>query len=536
MYVVTAEEMRAIDRHTIDAIGIPAAVLMENAGRETARIIGERARLQDPAVAKLNILILIGKGNNGGDGLVAARHLTEAGHDTSLLYAISPLQLSGDAALQRDIADRFGLRGLIYGEHPVAWDRYDIVVDALLGTGTSGAPREPYAALIREANGCGVPIVAIDIPSGLDADTGAVHEPSIRAELTVALAFRKRGLMQYPGLEFAGEVVCVPIGIPERLAETFGVKTYILDEIMLRGKLHVDPALPRRSDTHKGSYGHALIAAGCLRMSGAALLAARAALRGGCGLATLAVPERLRDALIGHAPELMLAAIPDGGSGDWAALAQGRAAGGAGATHATAEGAPASAACEALLTAAGGKQAVLLGPGMGRFANDTRWLRHIWPRIDAPLVVDADALNMLADAGGPAAMPRRGAPTILTPHPGEMARLVGASTRDVQRDRIGLARRYATEHGVTLVLKGAGTVVATPAGAVYLNVNGNPGMATGGAGDVLAGLIAGLLAQGLDAEQAAALGVYLHGAAGDRAAAQRPAAASLIAGDLLDVL
>jgi NAD(P)H-hydrate epimerase len=574
MYVVTAEEMRAIDRHTIDAIGIPAAVLMENAGREAARVIGEWAGLRFSAIRVLKVLILVGKGNNGGDGLVAARHLEEAGHDVTVLFAISPAQLSGDAALQRDIAERFGLRGEVYGEKPVDWGRYDVVVDALLGTGTKGAPREPYAALIREANGSGAPIVAFDIPSGLDADTGAVHEPCIRAALTVTLAFRKRGLMQYPGAELAGEVICVPIGIPERLAETFGVQTFLLDEKMLQDKLRVDLALPRRNDTHKGSYGHALIAAGCMRMSGAALLAARAALRGGCGLATLAVPERLRDALIGHAPELMLAAIPDGGSGDWAALAQGLAAdGGEGgedaaeakaqqpigaaqagtanmlpneasgvlngggaidAIHAAADSV--SSACEALLAVADGKQAVLLGPGMGRFAHDTRWLRHVWPRIAAPLVVDADALNMLADAGGPAAFPARSAPTILTPHPGEMGRLVGASTREVQRDRIGLARRYATEHGVTLVLKGAGTVVATPAGAVYINVNGNPGMATGGAGDVLAGLIAGLLAQGLDAEQATALGVYLHGAAGDRAAARRNSAASLIAGDLLDAL
>jgi NAD(P)H-hydrate epimerase len=559
MHIVTAEEMRNIDRHTIDTIGIPALVLMENAGREVAREVRSLTDRRFPDRRPARWLIMVGKGNNGGDGLVAARHLAEAGIEVSVVYAEPPERLRGEAAVQRDIAARLGIETGVYRAGEIDWRAYDGIVDALLGTGTAGAPREPYASFIREANASGLPIVAVDIPSGLDADTGAAHESCIKAELTVALAFVKRGLLQYPGAEKAGEIVCASIGIPTQLADRFGVQTYILDERTLRERLGVDPALPRRADTHKGTYGHALIAAGSRRMSGAALLAAKAALRAGCGLATLAVPDCLVEPLIGRVPELMLAGVPDGGTGEWTMMGQALDVRPRANDIATEEAAQdqmqdravvhtarsaaddmllwrVGAAREALAALARGKQAVLIGPGMGRFPGDAGWLKTAWEQIEGPLVLDADALNMLADAADFPAWPRRAAATVLTPHPGEMARLAGLPTAEVQRDRIGLARRYAAQHGVTLVLKGARTVVAAPNGAVYVNVNGNPGMATGGAGDVLAGIIAGLLAQGLSAEQATALGVFLHGAAGDRAAALRPSVGSLLAGDIVEML
>ncbi|MCS7460988.1 NAD(P)H-hydrate dehydratase [Paenibacillus doosanensis] len=539
MYVVNSDEMRNLDRYTIETIGIPANVLMENAGREVARRIETLFSRTVSADGPARWVILAGKGNNGGDGLVIARHLLEAGFEAEVVYAEAPERMaSADAVAQRRIIERLGIPARVYGAEPLDWRAYDGIVDALLGVGAAGAPRGPYAALIREANASGLPIVAVDLPSGLDADTGAVHEPCIRAKLTVALAFLKRGLMQYPGADYAGQVVCAPIGIPAKLADELGVQTYVLNESVLRRILGVDPAMPRRQNTHKGTYGHALIAAGSRRMSGAALLSAKSALRAGCGLVTLAVPDRLLDSLIGQIPELMLAAVPDGGTGEWGSLGEGTTA--PAASHDGSDAGPSErtigAAEQALLSLAEGKQAMLIGPGMGRFPGDSAWLRAAWESVASPLVIDADALNMLADAQNFAAWPRRPSPTVLTPHPGEMARLAGVSTPEVQHDRIGLARRYAMKHGVTLVLKGARTVVATAAGSVYINVNGNPGMATGGSGDVLAGIIASLLAQGFTAEQAAGLGVYLHGAAGDRAQAQRRSTGSMLAGDIADML
>jgi hydroxyethylthiazole kinase-like uncharacterized protein yjeF len=554
MHLVTAEEMRQLDRHAIDTIGLPALVLMENAGRAVAEAALAWSAQHGARGKTARWLVLAGKGNNGGDGLVAARHLREAGAETEVVYAEPPERLGGVAALQRDAAARFGIAASVYAPGAIDWRAYDGVIDALLGTGTQGAPREPYASLIREANASGLPIVAADIPSGIDADTGAVHEPCIRAVRTVTFAFWKRGLALYPGAEMAGSVTVAPIGIPAWFAEAHGVRTFRLDEGSVRGRLGIDPALPRRGDTHKGTYGHVLIAAGSRRMAGAGLLCVRAALRAGCGLATWALPEHLAEPLLGRVAEAMLAPLPDGGRGDWAAV-------------------PA----EGLAALCAGRDALVLGPGLGRFAGDSAWLRRVWeatagsapaaaaPAASAspgggaagatgavgaavaadaasptplPLVLDADALNMLADANDFASWAKRPvfAPAVLTPHPGEMARLLRCTVAEVQRDRIGAARRYAGTHGVYVVLKGAGTVIATPQGTVYVNSTGNAGMATGGAGDVLAGIIGSLLAQGWDAEKAAAFGVWWHGKAGDRAAEACATAASLIAGDIIDHL
>jgi len=329
----------------------------------------------------------------------------------------------------------------------------------------------------------------------------------------------KRGLLLYPGADAAGRVVVRAIGIPEKAAARLGVNTFVLNERTLKEVLGAEVPVRRAADTHKGTYGHVLVAAGSRNMSGAGLLAAKAALRAGCGLVTWALPESLVLPLVGRLPEAMLYGMPDAGRGDWSATAP-----------------------EELAALAGNKKALVIGPGLGRWEGDGAWLRRVWEATDGvPLVVDADALNMIASAGRDgeealAAWPRRSAPVVLTPHPGEMARLAGLSVSEVQRDRIGLARSFAERHGVTLVLKGARTVVAAADGRVYVNTTGNPGMATGGSGDVLAGVIGSLLAQGLSAVQAAAAGVYMHGAAGDRAAAARASVASLLAGDIIESL
>ncbi|ASA25360.1 NAD(P)H-hydrate dehydratase [Paenibacillus donghaensis] len=491
------------------------------AAAETARAHGERAGFQVSGDNALTLahadaerwFILVGKGNNGGDGLAAARHLREAGIAATLVYAVPPESLTGVAALQRDAAAALGLPALQYGR-----DRLDLaegsgIVDALLGTGAAGAPRGAYAELIAAANRSGKAIVSADIPSGLDADTGATHEPCIQASVTVCLALLKRGLVQYPGAAAAGRVVVRSIGIPSSLAgEEDGVSAHLLTPEVLQQRLGVDVTRRRSPEGHKGTYGHVLLAGGTLRMSGAGLLSARAALRAGAGLVTWALPQQLLPYVAGAAPELMLAPAEDGGAGVWNA-----------------------ATADELLRLSGQRDVLAIGPGLGRFAGDTEWLRRLWEGTACPLVLDADALNILAEADY-SGWAQRKHPVILTPHPGEMARLAGRSTAEVQADRIGLALAYAAEHQVTLVLKGAHTVIATSEGQAYVNTTGHPGMGTGGAGDVLTGVISGLLAQGLNAAQAAAFGVYLHGEAGEKAACERGNPASLIAGDIIEAL
>lgn len=546
MYLVTAEQMWRLDGETIQRLGIPAIALMENAGRVIAEEIvalcrrrgGEGCRNavdaedagKDAALAGAAFqvsadhaltldnaaaerwFILVGKGNNGGDGLAAARYLRETGIAVTLVYAVPPESLSGEAALQRDAAAAMGLPAVVYGR-----DRLDLaecsgILDALLGTGAAGAPRGAYAELIAAANSSGKVIVSADIPSGLNADTGETHEPCIHASVTVCLAFLKRGLLQYPGASAAGHVKVRAIGIPNSLATNIGVQVHLLTPEVLHAHLGVDLARRRSPEGHKGTYGHVFLAAGTLRMSGAGLLSARAALRAGCGLVTWALPQKLLPSIIGSAPELMLADVVGNEDGTWQA-----------------------GSVTELLKLSKERDVLAIGPGLGRFKADTEWLRNLWEGTDCPLVIDADALNILAEADykGWASRPH---PVILTPHPGEMARLANITTAEVQRDRIGLAMAYAKEHGITLVLKGAHTVIATPEGRAYVNTTGHPGMGTGGAGDVLTGIISSLLAQGLNATQAAAFGVYLHGLAGERAARQRNNPAAIIAGDIIEAL
>ncbi|MCL6459704.1 MAG: NAD(P)H-hydrate dehydratase [Gorillibacterium sp.] len=514
MYLTTSEEMRNIDHHTTEKIGLSVLVLMENAGRALAEETLNLAHsLQScDCHPHRKWLILVGKGNNGGDGLVAARHLQELGIAVDVMLAEQPEALSNDAKIQWNIAKQLDLTITPFVEGNTAWHQYDGIIDALLGTGTSGSPRSPYDVIIHEANNSGLPIVAADIPSGLDADTGAVYEPCIRAQVTVAFGFLKRGLLQYPGAEYAGKSLARAIGIPAELPGSLGVQTRVLTEKVLTSYLHVSPFATRQADTHKGTYGHVLIAAGTQKMSGAGILATRAALRTGCGLATWAMPSSLVRHMLGRLPEAMLVGMPDAGDGDW--------------THVSAE---------SLFALTAGKDALAIGPGLGRYTDDSQWLRSIWESTTCPLLVDADALNMLAEAEDFSTWAKRKASTVLTPHPGEMARLCGLTTAEVQQDRIGIAQSYATRYGVTLVLKGAYTVIATPEGESYVNVTGNPGMATGGTGDVLSGIITSLLAQGLSATQAACTGVWLHGRAGDSAAAKR-STGKLLASDLVEEL
>ncbi len=504
MRLVSAKQMREMDQFAIEYYGIPQLSLMENAGKavadEVIRTYGSR-----------KWIILVGKGNNGGDGLVAARHLVEAGCDVLIVYAVDPDELQGAAQKQKEIIDKWELPVIVYPKQPIPWPQYDGIIDALLGTGTAGAPREPVASLIREANESGLTTVAVDIPSGIDADSGKVYEPCIRAQITIALAMVKQGMVQYPAADYCGEIRLCRIGIPEKLADRFPAPCYYVDESFVQTHFSKSALFVRQADTHKGTYGHVLIAAGSNAYSGAGLLAAKAALRAGSGLVSWYLPATLKEAMVGHVPEAMLIAAEDDGTGDWSRCQP-----------------------ESIRELAGDKQALVIGPGLGRFKNDSRWIARALKQLPCPAVIDADALNMIADLKESKKVWRETATDIvITPHPGEMARLCNTTVAEVQANRILTASQFAQEHGITVVLKGARTVTATPDGTTYINASGNAGMATGGSGDVLAGLIGGLIAQGMPASEAAVLGVYWHGAAGDRALAKRPSLASLIASDLI---
>jgi NAD(P)H-hydrate epimerase len=361
-----------------------------------------------------------------------------------------------------------------------------------------------FAAMIEAINAAGRPVLAIDLPSGMSADSGQPLGHAVRASVTATFAFPKIGQLMYPGADLCGQLEVIDIGIPADAVAAVRPRLRLLEAT------DVGPLLLRRPrDAHKGSFGHVLVVAGSRGKTGAALLAASAAARAGAGLTTLAAAGSLLPVLEGHVREIMTEPLPDGPDGT-AALDDG-------------------VIIDRLLA---GRGAVVCGPGLG-LADGTRALvACVVQRARAPLVLDADGLNAVA---GTTLLRERPAATIVTPHPGEMARLLGCSTGDVQADRLQAARRFAAEHGVVTVLKGAHTVIATPDGAGAISPTGNPGMASGGMGDVLSGIVGGLLAQGLDPMAAASLGVYAHGAAADAVVAGR-GEVGLLAGDLVDEL
>lgn len=504
MKVLTAAAMQELDRRTIAEIGLPGMVLMENAGRGAAEAIQARfaALLPGP------VLVLCGRGNNGGDGLVIARHLRDAGWQVTTVLLAERSALSGDAAAMLEIFEASGgvvtvapeEGSLLAALGPA--DGCRLYVDALLGTGCARAPAGHLATAIDWLNRQAAPVVAVDLPSGVDASTGRVPGGAVRAALTVTFALPKIGLYSYPGAGYAGEVVTVPIGMPRCITVAAPDDCLLIDAGEARALLP-----PRPADGHKGTFGHLLVVAGSLGKSGAAVMTATAGLRAGAGLVTLACPADLQAVAAAHLVEVMTAPLT------------------------AVDGVISLQAMSELLEVSAGKQAVALGPGLGTTEEAGATVRRFLKESPLPVVVDADGLSALVGHLQVLAQ-RRDRPTVLTPHPGEMARLCGQPVATIQADRFALAREFASTYGVVVVLKGARTVTACPDGRVYLNASGHAGMASGGMGDVLTGLIGGLLAQGLAAGAAAALGVYLHGLAGDRLRLQY-GDAGLLATDLL---
>ena len=494
MKIVTAREMRNIDRVAAEKYNVPGVVLMENAGRAVAE---GAVRLLGDARGK-KTFIVCGGGNNGGDGFVAARWLHNSGVRVKVFLAADRSNLKGHAALHFDILERMGLEYLeLTNPRDLEKARItigfaDLVVDALLGTGFQGEMSELYRECVDMMNSSGRPILAVDIPSGVNADTGDIPYLAVKSAGTVTLGLPKPGLYLYPGANCAGEVEVAPIGLPVELLTGSELRqTLTTREVAAT-------LLPRRfPDAHKGSCGHVLAVAGSRGLSGAAFLTAQGALRAGAGLVTIGVPDSILAIMETKTTEAMTLELPE------------TLAGGLGAD-----------AVRVIRDFAVRASVVLVGPGLGRQEETMESVREIIQTVERPLVLDADGLYALI--GHLEFLAALEVLAILTPHPGEMARLTGLTVQEVQADRIGVARRFAIEWGNIVVLKGARTIVAFPDGAVFLNPTGNSGMAAGGMGDVLAGVIAALIAQGLSSHDAAVLGVYLHGLAGDLAAAGQP--------------
>ncbi|PLX83619.1 MAG: bifunctional ADP-dependent NAD(P)H-hydrate dehydratase/NAD(P)H-hydrate epimerase [Desulfuromonas sp.] len=504
MRLVTADQMRELDRRTIEEVGIPGVVLMENAGRGAAEHLCRRFASLKPGP----VLVLAGKGNNGGDGYVIARHLLDRGWQVRTVVLASAESVGADAGVNlRALRNSGGDIDFAEDEGALraALDKGrgdTLVVDALLGTGLTSEVRGAYALAIDWINDSGAQVLAVDIPSWLDGSTGCILGRAVRADSTVTFAFAKVGHAVFPGAGLCGELLTVDIGIPATVADGAG------DALLLVESAEAAALLPPRPFSgHKGTFGHLLVVAGSTGKSGAAALTAEGGLRAGAGLVTLACPAGVHGVLETKLTEAMTAPLPE------------------------VDGAVSLQALQALRFHWAGKEAVALGPGLGQTEEVRDLVRRLVRECPLPLVVDADGINALAPDPSPLGE-RSGRPAVLTPHPGEMARLTGGTVAEVEADRLGVSRDFARQYGVVLVLKGARTVVAFPDGRVRINGSGNPGLASGGMGDVLTGVIGGLLAQGMKVEEAATLGVFLHGLAADRILS-RMGDAGMLAGDLL---
>ncbi len=505
MRLLTADQMRELDRRTIEEVGIPGPVLMENAGRA---VIGELLR-RFAALRPGPVLILAGKGNNGGDGFVVARCLLDGGWRVRTVVLAEKDSIEGDAALHlRALTGAGGTVRFIGSPAAVAEALAEtpfpaLVVDALLGTGLSSPVRGLHAEAIAWINASAAPVVAVDIPSGVDATSGRVLGEGVRADLTVTFAAAKPGLAVYPGAGLVGEMVVADIGIPAALLAKTPV-THVLVE-----RSEAAALIPRRPAAgHKGSFGHLLLLAGSVGKTGAAALAASAAVRSGAGLVTLGCPRAVQGVLAVKLTEAMTAPLPD------------------------LDGALSLQALEEIRLLCEGKAALALGPGLGTTPEAQALVRRLVREVRLPMVIDADGLNALAGHLELLGELEGESPPVLTPHPGEMARLTGRSVDEVEADRLTAAGELARQSRSVVVLKGARTVIALPDGRLFINGSGNPGLASGGTGDVLTGLIGGLLAQRMPSGDAALLGVFLHGLAADRLA-ERQGEAGLAAGDLV---
>lgn len=502
--VVTAEQMQAIDRQAIDGFAIPGITLMENAG------IGVVHELQKcfPDLPQKKIFIFCGKGNNGGDGFVIARHLANTGSEVRVLSAGKLSELKGDAGINANSVRNIGIRvdeltpdNLNRHDHKLR--HCDIIIDAVFGTGLNKPVSGFMEKVIDKINQFEKFVVSVDINSGVDSDSGHLMGPHVKSDLTLALACYKQSHLLHPSAGVMKETRLIDIGIPAKACESQNIQVHQSEEKDIKSYFQ-----KRNPNSHKGDYGHVLVLAGSRGKSGAAGLTALAVLRAGAGLCTLALPDSSQKAV--HPMEVMTVPLPETTCGTLSLKAK-----------------------ESILNLLEGKSAVAVGPGITTNPETVALIGEILPQIQCPLVLDADALNALSLHKD---WLRKLKPeTVLTPHPKEMSRLTGIPTEEIQKNRITTASKFSSNHSLTLVLKGSPSLIALADGSLVINPTGNAGMATGGSGDVLTGIIAGLMAQGLSTTQASIAGAYIHGEAGDYFA-ESESQTTLIAGDLLRCL
>lgn len=506
MKVATTQQMQNLDRRTIHECGIAGIVLMESAGRGTTRVMASFF----PRLSSMRVAVLCGRGNNGGDGFVIARCLMARGTTVRAYLLSEKDRVRGDAKTNLEIFIHSG--GTVqeipdsesFGALRQEIVSHDLFVDAIFGTGLNSEVSGFYAELIDCLNRSGRPIVAVDIPSGLDANTGKPLGPCITATVTATFGLPKLGQVIYPGLTHVGKLEVIDIGIPSGLVEEEGIKNHVIEKDEIRKILDC----PRSPESHKGDYGHLLAIAGSVGKTGAAAMACESAMRVGAGLVTLGIPESLNAIMETKLTETMTHPLPEAESLSFSLDA-----------------------FDPILSLAKGKNVLVLGPGISTTSETMALVRKVVRSLSLPMVIDADGITALSNERE--TLRHVKAPVILTPHPGEMARLMEMSPRQVQENRIDVARKAATDFGCHVILKGARTVISTPAGEVFINPTGNPGMASGGMGDVLTGMLGGFICQGSDLTDAARAATYLHGLAGDRAVS-RKGIRSLIATDLIE--
>ncbi len=491
-YLLNSGQMKAVDNYTINKLGIPSIVLMERAALSVATEIMERFDKSN------RILVACGTGNNGSDGLAIARILHQSGYETDVMLLGDVIKGTDEYKTQLNIIKNLGVR---YGNmnelsEYIVKGRYDVCVDAIFGIGLSRAPKGEYYDAIECINMSECSIVAVDIPSGVSADTGELYGIAVKADLTVTFGYDKLGMCLYPATEYCGEVIIKNIGFAslqsmEMLPDTF---TYDRQDVCL---------LPeRKANSHKGSFGRALVIAGSDDMSGAAYLSAKAAYRMGAGLVEVLIPESNAPVIRNLLPE----AIVTGYSTEEFTISK---------------------ISDSCIWA----DVIVIGPGMGTKPYVLTILNYVMQYFKVPVIIDADALNVIAANRDMYSMLNK--QTIVTPHIKEMERLTGQPVADIKKNSIDTAKAFSNITGATCVLKDARTVVTSAYGDVYINMSGNEGMATGGSGDVLTGIIAGLISQRMDVYKGAAFGVFLHGLAGDKAK-DRLGSYSVMAEDIID--
>jgi NAD(P)H-hydrate epimerase len=486
-YLVTASEMQKMDKETIKTFGLPGIVLMENAGRCAVDFfMSQFSDLPDKRIG-----IIAGSGNNGGDGFVMARYFISAGEDVIVFLMTKNEKLSGDARFNYERLLLMNATIIEIPDEDSLNPQYDFLItrniwiDALLGTGLRSDVKGRYRRIITFLNISKHPIFAVDIPSGLHADTGDICGKAIKANATITFGHQKIGLAMPSGEQHCGKLAIADIGIPRQITKSIAPKQYLLTSQTIDLNLYNRP-----SAAHKGTTGHVLVIGGSIGKTGACAMTSHAAMRIGCGLVTLGIPKTLNSVLETQLMEVMTQPLTE-----------------------EIPGVLGLNAFDEIMQASQKKKCIAIGPGMGNFLKTEALIQKLIQKINIPMVIDADAINALA--GQAECLHKSKVMHILTPHPGEMARLTGLSTKEIQSDRVTFAQHFARSHHVILVLKGEKTVIAHPDGRIAINPTGNSGMASGGMGDVLTGMIAGIIAQNIKPENAVETAVYLHGMASD---------------------